>query len=357
MLARAGGPLDRAVQAEARAARYRLLADWCRAAGILHLLVAHQRDDQAETLVMRLERASGLDGLAAMAAVVERRGLRILRPLLTVPRARLEATLRARGLSWIDDPSNRDPRFARVRLRTLAPVLDEVGLTADRLARAAAAFGGLRAAGERMLADILARAVILHPAGYCRIDPERLRAAPKPLAARALIRVLLCVGGRVYPPREARLARLLRALDAPSPLTGRTLGGCRILRRRGHLLVCREAGAISASLILAPGETALWDGRFEIAAGGRVGARPVTVRRLGEGGWARLVATAPSLAETPLPAAVRPGLPAFFDLDDPVAVPHLGFVHEEGDRARFSALFRPSHPLAPAHFAFADAER
>ena len=355
MLARAGGPLDRAVQAAARAARYRLLADWCRAAGVLHLLVAHQQDDQAETLVMRLERASGLDGLAAMASVIERRGLRILRPLLSVPRARLEATLRARGLAWVDDPSNRDRRFARVRLRALAPARDAVGLTVDRLARAAAAFGALRAAGDRALADFLARAVALHPAGYCWIDPERLRAAPEPVAARALIRVLLCIGGRTYPPREARLARLLRALDAPPPLAGRTLVGCRILRRRGHLLICREAGAISASLTLAPGETALWDRRFAVAVG--AGARPVTVRRLGEKGWARLVAAAPGLAQTPIPAAVRPGLPAFFDLDDPVAVPHLGFVREDGDRARLSALFQPLHPLAPACFAFAGAER
>ncbi len=358
LLTRPGGPVTRALQAEARAARYRLLEDWCRAAGVLHLLVAHQREDQAETLLMRLERASGLDGLAAMASVVERRGLRILRPLLTVPRARLEATLRARGLAWIDDPSNRDPRFARARIRALAPALDAAGLGVERLARAAAAFGGVRSAGDRALAALLARAVALHPAGFCRLDPEPLRAAPEPIAARALARVLTCIGGGVYPPRGRRLARLLRALDSASPpFAGRTLGGCRILPRRGRLLVCREAGAIAETVRLAPGRTAFWDRRFALAVAPGPGARPVTVRRLGEAGWARLAAAAPALAETPIPPPVRPGLPAFFDLDDPVAVPHLGFVREDGDRARFSALFRPAHPLAAACFAFAGMER
>ena len=107
------------VQAAARAARYGLLSDWCARRGVLHLALGHHRDDQAETLLLRLGRGSGLDGLAGMAPVVELRDVRLLRPLLGVPRARLEASLRARGLAWIDDPSNRDRAHGRVRIRQL----------------------------------------------------------------------------------------------------------------------------------------------------------------------------------------------------------------------------------------------
>ena len=114
---KASGRPRKNLQAWARAARYALMADWCRNAGVLHLLVAHHRDDQAETLLASLTRGAGLQGLAGMAAVRELPACRIVRPLLGMPRDRLTATLEARNVAWIDDPSNRDRRFRRVRLR------------------------------------------------------------------------------------------------------------------------------------------------------------------------------------------------------------------------------------------------
>ena len=81
------------VQAAAREARYALLGAWCRDAGVLHLLLAHHLDDQAETVALRQARQSGPDGLAGMAAVRELKGSRLLRPLLSVPKDRLRATL------------------------------------------------------------------------------------------------------------------------------------------------------------------------------------------------------------------------------------------------------------------------
>ena len=114
------------LQQAAREARYRLLFEACRRHGILHLLTAHHADDQAETVAMRAARESGPDGLAGMAALVEHRDARLLRPLLAVPRARLTATLQARGVEWIDDPSNEDRRFERVRVRQ-----DGIGAAGD----------------------------------------------------------------------------------------------------------------------------------------------------------------------------------------------------------------------------------
>src|SRR6185436_2130692 len=108
-----GAKPSSAVQEAARAARYRLLREECRRRGVLHLLVAHHADDQAETVAMRAARQSGPDGLAGMSAAVELPEVRLLRPLLGVLRSRLTATLIARGVPWIDDPSNADPRFER----------------------------------------------------------------------------------------------------------------------------------------------------------------------------------------------------------------------------------------------------
>ena len=105
------------IQAAAREARYRLLADWCRAAGVGHLLVGHQAADQAETVLMRIWRASGIIGLAGIRPCVELADVRLVRPLLGVPPERLRRYLEAEGQPWIEDASNRDPAFTRVRLR------------------------------------------------------------------------------------------------------------------------------------------------------------------------------------------------------------------------------------------------
>src|SRR5262249_37631351 len=105
------------IQAAARAARYRLLEKWCAAEGGLHLLLGHQQEDQAERVLRRGARGRPAGGLAGMASIGERAAVGLLRPLLGMPRERLRATLRAAGQDWIEDPSNLNPAFTRVRLR------------------------------------------------------------------------------------------------------------------------------------------------------------------------------------------------------------------------------------------------
>ena len=127
------------LQAAARVARYRLLAGAARKANASHILTAHTRDDQAETMLIRLSRGSGVAGLAAMARVSSVPGddagqIKLVRPLLDIPKARLIATLRAAKVPFADDPSNRDPRFTRVRLRGLMKELAREGLDSRRLA-------------------------------------------------------------------------------------------------------------------------------------------------------------------------------------------------------------------------------
>src|SRR5205809_2416815 len=130
------GPKPRTgLPAAARAARYRLLAQAARAAGATHILTAHTRDDQAETLLMRLLRGSGIAGLSAMARITERHGLTLARPLLDVAKSQLSATLKQAKIGFVDDPTNRDMAFTRPRLRALLPKLAAEGGDARVLAR------------------------------------------------------------------------------------------------------------------------------------------------------------------------------------------------------------------------------
>src|SRR5262245_2974116 len=172
-----GAKASSGIQAAAREARYRLLGEACRREGALHLLLAHTRDDQAETVLLRLAAGSGPHGLAAMPPIQESAGYRLLRPLLDAPRRRLRATLDALGQDWIEDPSNRDERFARIRVRRM---LAHVGGAEHAVALASAVeeLGRFRARQERAIAGVLARAVSIFPEGYARLDSGALAAAP-----------------------------------------------------------------------------------------------------------------------------------------------------------------------------------
>ncbi len=315
------------IQAAARAARYRLLSDSCRSKGVLHLALGHHLDDQAETFLLRLGRGSGLDGLSAMAPLSAGRDLRLLRPLLALPKSRLEATLRARGLGWIEDPSNRDPAFSRIRLRDLMPALAAEGLTPARLAATAGRLGQARAALETSLAACLAAAAVPDPAGFVTLDPAALAAAPREVSLRALARCLMTVGGTPYGPRLERLERLHDGVLMGSKKAA-TLGGCRVIPRKSGLLVTREA-AKAAELAIRPGQRLLWDGRFSVHLGRRPGPcrGDLTLGPLGRGDRAQIRENSEdSGALRRLPAAVWPALPALRDGRGLVAVPALGYA-------------------------------
>ena len=203
VLVRPDTPLTGNLQAEARRIRYALMSEWCRRRGVLHLALAHHLEDQAETLLLRLARGSGVDGLAAMAPVTENPAVRLLRPLLAVPRARLAATLRDAGQDHVADPSNENAAFGRVRLRHSERVLSREGLTAERLAATAAGLGRARAALDAAAAKLLAGGVRLHAEGYATIDAAMFEADGE-IALRGLARVLATVSGSDYPPRFER---------------------------------------------------------------------------------------------------------------------------------------------------------
>lgn len=316
------------------AARYRLLGDWCAAAGVLHLLLAHHREDQAETLLLRLGRGSGVDGLAGMAPVAETRQVRLLRPLLGISRERLRAHLRAAGQAWIEDPSNDSAAFARVRLRRLAPDLAAEGLTPERLAATAARLGRARAALEAAAAAAAAEDVALHPELWAEVDSRLLR-RPEEIALRVLARLLAVVGGSAYPPRLEGLERLAAALRGDGG--GRTLAGCRVLPGRGRFRVFREAAAVAPPVTVAAGDDVLWDGRFRVAVAGPAGAT-ATLRAL------PVEDLAPELRRR-LPRPALAGLPCLCDAGGILAVPHLGYNRNGPGAAPRVASVRAAPPL------------
>jgi tRNA(Ile)-lysidine synthase len=179
------------LQERAREARYRLLVDHAKAIGADALLTAHHADDQAETVLFRLLRGSGVAGLRGMDVMTARDGMTIGRPLMALRKRDLIAFVKARGAPFIDDPSNADPRFARTRLRALLARLGEEGLDPQALDRLARRAGETEEALAYLTAEVEAR---LGSEGA--IDARALFAAPIAVTRRILARRIAEAGGR-----------------------------------------------------------------------------------------------------------------------------------------------------------------
>ncbi len=310
------------LQAEARQARYGLLAAWARQHGIAAVLLAHHQDDQAETLLLRLGRGSGVDGLSAMAAERHQDGVRWLRPLLDVPKAALQAVLEQYGQDWVRDPSNRNPDYQRVRWRQLLPTLAAEGLTPQRLAQTATRLQRARQALEQMTDTVAAACVTADPMGYVRFSPLSHWSCPDEIALRLLSRMLRQVSGAVYPPRLEGVERLWLRLQTQTHGDA-TLSGCRVVWTDDGGLVAREAARMAPPCLLRPGISTVWDGRFIC----RVSADlPDGAVLGGLGGFGRRRLEKLRLSVPLPPAVVRPTLPALWGQDGTLrAVPHLGY--------------------------------
>lgn len=319
------GPKPRTgVQAAARDARRALLTAACLQAGISAILLGHHRDDQVETVLHRIDRETGPQGLAGMGRRVWHGGVLLVRPLLDVPKTRLQATCRAADLAFIEDPSNHDPRFARTRMRALRTALDEVGLTADRLTRLATAMGAARRALDWSVADWGDRHGVLHPCSSMTVARTALLQAPRVLRAAILADALRRVGGGGYPARARAMENLMDWIASPGGGACRTLGGCVLGVDGDAVHLVREVAACAPSVTVSPRSTAAWDGRFLVR---NRGDRPILIGACGEAGWRRLRVSAGIDRRISrfgrLSHAARLAWPLVTDLDGVSMVPHL----------------------------------
>ena len=230
------------VPAAARATRYRLLARAAKAGGATHILTAHTRDDQAETLLMRMLRGSGIAGLAAMARQSEREGVWLARPLLDIPKSQLVATLNRAKIAFADDPTNRDVSYTRPRLRALMPALAEEGGDARNLARLASRLARANAALE-VLVDGAERYLALrdrNDAARFGFDASAFAGLSEEIRLRLLMRAIDRLGHEgpaELGKAEALLAALDRAIAEGEGNLKQTLAGAAISLVGGRIHV------------------------------------------------------------------------------------------------------------------------
>lgn len=296
------------LQDAARRGRLSLIEGWRGEVG--HVLFAHTRDDVAETLLMRLARGSGVEGLSAMADRQRAPGgqWQVIRPLLSETRADLRHYIDTLRVPYVDDPSNDDPAFERVRIRQ---AIETLGLDRGALADTAARMARARRALEARAVDVArdatrAESVGRSYSGALLIDRDVLADTDRDTQLRLLSGALRWVASAPYRPREAALTDLLDRLLAGG---SGTLHGCRAVAEREQIRVAREYAAVKGVSVPVG---ALWDGRWHVHGDEITG---LTVRALGPGGWQQL---GERPADAP-PHETAITLPAVFDGDRLIA--------------------------------------
>lgn len=252
------GPVQGNLQDQARRARYSLIADWARAAGIGDVVLGHTADDQAETFLMGLAREAGLDGLSGMRRSWTEHGIRWARPYLAAPRKDLRAYLVRHGIAWVEDPSNTDDHYQRVKARRALAALAPLGITAERLGGVVTNLAMARS-GLVHVAIETAERIARTDAGEVVFDLDLWKRTGPDTGRRLLIAALRWVSSADYAPRAEQIARLEASIwqgrDA-------TLSGCKIRVGEAEFRVTREPKAIAGQEC--PTD-ALWDSRWRLA--------------------------------------------------------------------------------------------
>ncbi len=309
-------------QMAARTARRDLIGSW--RGSLTHVLFAHTQDDQAETVLMRLARGSGVEGLSGMEALADTgEGWSIVRPLLGTTRSELRHYIKTLKVPYVDDPSNEDPRFNRVKTRAALAELGKLGISQDKLVGTAAAMQSARTALEARVAEVAARCVTTDY-GHLQIDRDSFANVENDTQLRLLAAALQWTAHASYRPR---LESLTRTRDEVMAGKSATLHGCQIIVGKAHFHVVRELRAVSELTV--PGND-IWDGvwRAELPQSGT----EFHVACLGQQGLSQLI------RPDNVPAAALYSLPALWNETRVIAAPGLESAETHGK----SKVFRLS---------------
>ncbi|MFO1241612.1 MAG: tRNA lysidine(34) synthetase TilS [Rickettsiales bacterium] len=318
-------PAGSGVQEKARDYRYRLMLGWCLAHDVKHLLLAHHADDQRETILMRLIRGSGVDGLAGMKPVAMRESVTLLRPLLGIAKRELVTYLRKQNQGWVNDPTNGSDTYTRTRIRAQNKAFEEEGLSPERLQ--------LIHENLSRTSDYLAEQTFNHilsygelnEAGFAWIALDALHVAHEEIQLRTLKKMIAFVNGGSSEPRYEELKRLLDNVSEEK-FAGATLAHVEFIVKAGQLYAIREFSRMKPVTVKA-GSHVLFDERFGCSvaldeAGGEYHLAPLGKSYL---------ALPPEVLKRheDVPKKLLMTLPSLFHLEAPVAVPHMHWSKEK----------------------------
>lgn len=307
------------VHHHARQKRYELLTKYCKSHDIEHLLVAHTLTDQAETVLLRILRGSGVDGIAGIPVHNEINHVRILRPLLEVRREEIESTLLKVGWQWVNDPSNVNMRYERSKVRKLINSFEDKDTLVKRLTLLAYNARRTRNFLEKYTVDVISRYVKFPPLACAAINKGEFVILEEEIALRVLNILLKKIGGKIYPARLESLLTLFKNLQKEN-FKAHTLQGVQIRNHHDQILLYREPLLITSSKSIKKNKEICWDNRFLIVANidGKIGP-------LGKEGYASIKKYLINFQKPPFIEMIY-SLPTIYDKNGTIlAVPHLRY--------------------------------
>ncbi len=252
-------PIVTCIQERARNARYQLILDYIRKVDIDTILTAHTADDNIETFFMRLAKGSGLNGLKSINKIRYENGSQIMRPLLSLSRALITEILTSTNNEWIDDPTNKDTNFERVRVRNNIDLLSKLNISSDNLTKTIQRLDRTHEALSYIADSISRQSVKVSQLGYAEIDFDKLCHYPNEIILRVFAKALTDINGG-----KVSLSSLENIYEGILETTkSMTLNGCLIIPQNNKYIIVRESRGITP-IEVNINEQISWDGRFDV---------------------------------------------------------------------------------------------
>ncbi|KJV69443.1 tRNA(Ile)-lysidine synthetase [Candidatus Neoehrlichia lotoris str. RAC413] len=252
------------IQSAARTIRYSLLHEWCDLNSIKYLITAHHKDDQAETIFMRLERGSGLDGLLGMQERSRFYTIEILRPFLCFTKKEILHYALQKQLNWIEDPSNTNTKYKRTLYRNFIKVSKNPDVLVNRLHTTAI---HIKRAVNCILYYVHAAlndCLEFNKLGFINIKLNKFNEVPEEIALRLFSYSLMVIGKKSYKPRYEKFIKLFHKIKNDLSIPPHTFYNCKIIRNKDNTIsIIKEVASIKTQYINPyTKETIIWDNRF-----------------------------------------------------------------------------------------------
>ncbi|KJV63454.1 MULTISPECIES: tRNA lysidine(34) synthetase TilS [Ehrlichia] len=255
------------IQSFARQIRYRLLLEWCHENRINYLMIAHQKNDQAETIMIRLERGSGLDGLAGMQEYTYLNDICILRPLLDVSRTELLQYANKNNITWINDTSNNNTKYKRTLYRNMLEMTDNSETLIDRLYTTSAHIRRSLSCILHYVRLAIDECLEFSTLGHIIIKLNVFLTLPEEISLRLLTYSIMSIGKQKYKPRYTKLNSIFYKIRNNEYKISQTLCGCKIIKNQNDTIsITREVSAIKELTIDSFTNIVIeWDNRFKVS--------------------------------------------------------------------------------------------
>ena len=262
-----GSKPNKRIQEEARNKRYSLLINFCRENNINNLYLAHHLDDQIETFLFRMFRGSGLQGLTSFSSSYERNGLTLIRPLIDTPKSELISYARRKKINWVEDPSNENQKYDRVKLRKVLPLIYKEGFDKKVFLKSVKKLRLANQALDQITKEFVLQYVIINKNISVFINQELFLTAPEDVQLRVLQNTIRIFSGeRYYSPNYLKILNLMNWARNDNDISAKTLGGTIFRKRKGGLILYKEVKKLNdiKPIKLSKSKYKAWDNRFLI---------------------------------------------------------------------------------------------